>query len=305
MGRRFKSFNRRAPRVTRPRNLFERPFSPVIITCPHCRTRYKVAADAISAAGRQVQCATCQEAWTATPSFPKAAHPLEDFEPSADEMAFSRDEDRLFTEADEAMMDAGFTEEAPESESALDEAADPDQSAAPLDPRIAAARRSALAKRRRKIDRTMPLARFRRASRWVAAAALAGVLALGFGLRGEIVRLFPEFGMIYEALGLPVNVVGLDFSDVRTLRTTRDGIEVLMVTANLTNVAGRLVDVPPVLVSLLGPDGAVVYAWTVTPTERQVPADGTIGLETQLTSPPLGIERVRLTFVQGQSRPGP
>lgn len=241
----------------------------------------------------------------ATPNLPAGPQLYADFEPSPDEMAFARDEDRLFTEADEAMLDARFENTAPEdvvSPLAGGAEADGESGSVPLDPRIAAARRKALAKRRRKIDRTMPLARFRRLSRALAAVGLVGLVALFFGLRTEIVRLFPEFGMVYAAIGLPTNIVGLDFSDVRTLKTTRDGIEVLMVTATLVNETRDIVEVPPVLVSLLDPEGRVVYAWTVTPAERQVAPGGTIGLETQLTSPPLGIDRARLTFAHGQSR---
>jgi len=35
----------------------------MIITCPHCQTKYQVAYEAIGSAGRKVQCAQCRQAW--------------------------------------------------------------------------------------------------------------------------------------------------------------------------------------------------------------------------------------------------
>ena len=39
----------------------------MIITCPHCQTKYQVTYEAIGSAGRKVQCAHCQQAWQQRP----------------------------------------------------------------------------------------------------------------------------------------------------------------------------------------------------------------------------------------------
>ena len=39
----------------------------MIITCPHCQTKYQVTYEAIGSAGRKVQCAHCQQAWQQAP----------------------------------------------------------------------------------------------------------------------------------------------------------------------------------------------------------------------------------------------
>ena len=36
----------------------------MIITCPHCQTKYQVTYEAIGSVGRKVQCAHCHKAWT-------------------------------------------------------------------------------------------------------------------------------------------------------------------------------------------------------------------------------------------------
>jgi predicted Zn finger-like uncharacterized protein len=271
----------------------------VIITCPNCQTRYKVAAEAIGAVGRQVQCATCESAWTATPVFPQAANPLADADPDDDELAFGSDRDSLFSPEDEEMLDAAFRthdQPAPALASAKDETA--------ADASLAKKRDLAFAQRRKAIARSLPLARLRRISRVVVAVLLVGVIAGFFGMRTELVRAFPALDGIYRTIGLGTNVVGLDFADVKTLRTTRDGTDVLMVTAVIVNATSRLATVPPVLVSLMGEGDAVVYEWSVTPAARSIHPGDVLSIDTQLTAPPQGVDRVRLTFVHGQGRLG-
>jgi len=45
----------------------------MIITCPHCQTKYQIAYRAIGATGRKVQCCYCQQAWRERPAKPRLA----------------------------------------------------------------------------------------------------------------------------------------------------------------------------------------------------------------------------------------
>jgi predicted Zn finger-like uncharacterized protein len=45
----------------------------MIITCPHCQTKYQIAYRAIGSAGRKVQCCYCQQAWRERPAKPRLA----------------------------------------------------------------------------------------------------------------------------------------------------------------------------------------------------------------------------------------
>ena len=69
-----------------------------------------------------------------------------------------------------------------------------------------------------------------------------------------------------------MNVIGLEFRNVRTLRALRDGVEVLTVDARIVGVSPRRVIVPPVVVTLLDADGRPVYEWSVTPDARDLEA---------------------------------
>lgn len=280
----------------------------MIITCPNCQTRYKVANDAVAATGRQVQCASCDTAWLATPSFPKPASSDFDPEPDNDELAFRADRDALFSAADESLLDAAFDREAGSGEDTATEAPGPDlahrpaSAFVPHDAGAAHARTQAVAKRRNAMMSKLPLARFRRAARVILILIFVLMIGLVLTYRTEIVRAFPETDAIYRAIGLGTNVVGLEFIDVKTLRTTRDGNGVILVTAKISNITNRVAFVPGVLVSLIDGNGRVIYEWSVNPATSNILPGDLLGIDTQLTAPPEGVERVRLSFVEGRNR---
>ena len=86
--------------------------------------------------------------------------------------------------------------------------------------------------------------------RWAPCSALAY-----FG-RVQVVQRYPAMAGVYEAVGLGVNVIGLDFSNVTTLRTLRDGKEVLIVSAQIVGLMPEPVPVPAVVVTLIDSQGA-------------------------------------------------
>lgn len=279
----------------------------MIITCPNCRTRYRVASDALSAAGRQVQCATCAETWMATPSFPEPEDRFEDPDPDDDELGFRADDDTLFSEADETVLDAAFADE--ERQGGEAQRAEPPEGAPALRPRdrgidgaLVRERMDELAKRRNAVIRKLPMARFRRAARVMLALTMVAIIGAGVWFRTDIVRNYPEMNALYRLAGLGTNVIGLDIRDLNTLRTTRDGNPVIVVNAKVSNATARLAHVPNVLVSLLGGDGQVIYEWSVTPSVRNILPGDVLSIDTQLTSPPAGVETVRLSFVEGSAQ---
>lgn len=302
MGRCFKSFNRLVLVSGAISNHFDRRPGPyVIITCPNCQTRYKVASDALSAAGRQVQCAACTQLWYATPSFPAPQTPQRTLTPSVDEINFESDDDTLFGETDEHLLDAAFLDASPPFIPLEPNLVSPDAVAEAQPKPDAQARTEALAKRRKGMLAELPLARFRRFSRIAIALFLIVALAAAIGLRTEIVRLVPALDGLYRFVGLGTNIVGLDFTDVKTLRTTREGNSVLVVTAKISNTTNHVSFVPSVLVSLLDGGGEVVYEWTVTPSVRNLLPGDMLDIDARLTAPPDGVETVRLSFVAGQT----
>ncbi len=262
----------------------------MIITCPNCQSRYEVAAQALGERGRKVECASCHAAWKALP--------IPEPQPA----------DKMFSAEEEAELDAAFEEE--EARAALAKPASPPaqvekpKPVPPATPEEAARlyeRRKALEKRQQLLKRNLPQARLRRAWRMVLTIALLTLVGGGIFLREPITRMVPDMAGIYAAVGLPVNVVGIEFEEVKTLRSLRNGAEVLSITANLVNVSGRSVPVPPVLVSLLDAEGEVLFEWSVVPQVQVMQAGDWSEFSTQLTSPPEGAADLHLSFLEHSS----
>jgi predicted Zn finger-like uncharacterized protein len=262
----------------------------MIITCPHCQTRYQVAFEAIGSAGRKVQCAHCNRAWQEMRPEPQEA--------DAD--------DKLFDSMAEEGLDAAIAaEEQRIAAAAAERAATLDQEGAgTLDPALIRRRQRAFTRRQNTMFAQLPLSRVRRMARVIGAVALVGIVAFGYFGRTQVVEQFPAMAGIYEAMGLGVNVVGLDFAAVNTLRTLRDGKEVLMVSAEIVGLNPDPVTVPPVIVTLLDDAGEGIYEWSVTPNVRDLAAGESAAIQTRLTLPPGDASRVRLSFTGGHGGAG-
>ena len=264
----------------------------MIITCPHCQTKYQVTYEAIGSAGRKVQCANCQQAWQ--------QHPLSKHDDTPEQVA-----------AFEAMAEDGLDEAMQAEESAvaaeLAQRLELEQRAAAavgkVDPALVRKRQKAFKRRQSVMAAELPLARLRRTLRVAGFVMLAGVLVTAYFGRVMVVERFPAMAGVYEAVGLGVNVVGLDFSDVSSMRTFRDGKEVLVVSAQIVGLMRDPVTVPSVVVTLINDDDQAIYEWSVTPAVRDLMAGERSTFDTQLTQPPGDASRVRLSFAGGQGTP--
>lgn len=278
----------------------------MIITCPNCQTRYQVATETIGSAGRKVQCAHCNEAWQARPQPPAPPRPRvvagQDVPAPAD--------DRLFGPEDEKGLDAAFVEEernalagqrAEALAGAIVDAVEA-KGTTKADPGLSRIQQRAISRRRDDLISSLPYAKVRRTARMAGLFTLIAVIAGGIQFRTDIVRQFPDLAGLYSAVGLGVNVIGLEFTDMRTLRSLRDGQSVLVVDAKVVNVASRTTEVPSVVVTLVNQNGTPLYEWSVAPQVRSLAPGEQMGLTTQLANPPLGSEHVRLTFINGRTQ---
>lgn len=293
----------------------------MIITCPNCQTRYQVAERAIGSAGRKVQCAQCQQSWNAVPEKEEPAPKpklVAETEPATRRRT---DKDEMFDEKDEAALDAVFAaaeevaksagkqakpeEEAEEeaedeasasTEDEAAEAAEDDEAQPTADNATKHKRRREMLRRQSSLSKKMPLGRFRYNARIVVACLLVAIIGGGLTWRTDIVRLLPDTAGIYAAVGLPVNVVGLEFSDVETLRSMQNGVDVMLVTGQIHNISGKRVGVPAIVVSILDEYGQSVYSWSVTPMAGSVGPNEKLEFETRLNSAPSGAVSIKLAF---------
>lgn len=286
----------------------------VVIACPHCGTRYQVPPETLGATGRKVSCAHCGKAWLAEA-----------------QTAPSADEDKLFTPSEEEALDrefraiehrSGLAEVPPSLRGMMPDGAPPPEvvrSIAEIKAAIApkpaetppaapeqaptAEERAAngkLKKRQRAVARGLPAAKLFRVIRIAAVCLLVAVVAGGLLFRTEIVKLAPTMAGVYSALGMGVNVVGLEFSEVSTLMSKRGDIDVISVTATIRGVEPRRVVVPPVVVSLLDAKGASIYQWSVMPPAADVEPGEAVAFSAELAAPPKGATQLRLGFATGR-----
>jgi predicted Zn finger-like uncharacterized protein len=313
----------------------------VVISCPHCGTRYQLPWEAIGAKGRTVACAHCGQSWEA-----HAARPV-----SADTRLSTLAEEELDARlvAEEQRQRerraAVARREEPGDESTDNVAvlpvkgrggkagagptdAEDDDSLpadlhgqtmaelaratakAPAPAEAAAGNRPAADRRRQQTDfsrrqqslyNSLPRAKARRLARYAALGAILVVFGGGLLLRDAIVTQFPQLAAPYAAIGLPVNIVGLRFTDVRTLESLQSGAEVLVVDGSVESVSSGPLDVPPVVVTLFDGHGNSLYAWSVTPKASRLRPGEAVAFETRLTGPPDNAVKVHLTFGSGSA----
>ncbi|WP_108460773.1 zinc-ribbon domain-containing protein [Devosia naphthalenivorans] len=264
----------------------------MIIACPHCQTKYQVTYEAIGSAGRKVQCAHCQQAWQQAP--------VEQDDALAENKA-------MF----EAIVEDGLDEALKAEEQAVaaelaryiadQENRQKSASAAKIDPAVVRSRQRAFSRRQDAIAASQPLARLRRAVRVGLALLLCAIAGLAYFGRVQIVEQYPEMAGVYAAVGLGVNIAGLDFTDVTTQRTLRNGKDTLMVSAQIVGLNAAPSPVPPIVVTLLDGAAESIYAWSIAPAIADLMAGERATFDTQLAMPPGDARRVRLTFDEADS----
>jgi predicted Zn finger-like uncharacterized protein len=302
------------------------------IVCPNCTTPYQIADAAIGANGRSVRCVRCQTVWrTAAPIL--AAQP--DFTPSpaADgtEAAFqaAMAEDRAaepsldatapgHAPADPSLDDLISTDPsgevtggAPAEAIALADIPIPIEDAPPLVPEhddeqaaqtgmaslddngppdiesVAARRARATARRRRSRVRVpLPLV----------IVALATLCAALLGWRKDVVRHAPQLASFYSAIGLPVNLRGLTFTDLKIGNEIHDGVPVLVVEGMIVSTVSKPVDVPRLRFALRNASEAEVYTWTAQPSQPVLGAFESMPFRSRLASPPAEGHDIQVRF---------
>ena len=281
----------------------------VIIACPNCGTRYQVPYGTIGAAGREVQCAQCSKPWHATADLPAPPAP-----PPAPVLV-PPEPDRLFSPSEEAELDLAFEAEAgaaappgpPRSadhERTLAEIkaaiAPKSKPQSPIDPALLKRTRQAFERRQANLKTKLPAAQLRRTARIAALVILAAMVGLGYVMRTDIVRWYPSLAGLYGAIGMPVNVVGLEFRDTKTVTSFRDGKLVMMISSRIVSATSGVAKVPPVLITLLRADGGTAYEWTVVPRAGELAPGESFDFSTEVQAPPEGASRVRLSFANAR-----
>lgn len=305
----------------------------MLIVCPSCATAFRVNQQALGSAGRQVRCASCRTVWLATPESavpepvaaavepepPRAAAPADRPNPASPAPPAAADADWGAAFAEEARKKPGAGQdpagptggdgEPPMAESpplAPSEAAEPigasvalddddDRAPPPPPPRRTMAARVAGMKPRLSVRPSQPAA-WRLSLPVVIIVIGVAILATFMLGREHVVRTVPDSATVYEHLGMPVNLRGIDFRDVRGANEIVDGVVVLVVEGRLVNISSRVVPLPRLRLAVRDRTGKEIYTWNAAPPKAQLEPGEATPFRSRLASPPPDGASVEVRF---------
>jgi len=96
----------------------------------------------------------------------------------------------------------------------------------------------------------------------IAAGAVSG--------RTSIMSLFPQTQGLYEFAGLHSPTSGLKIANVKSTRSTDEGIRRLIVRGEIENHAASSMSIPPIKLIVRGQGDAELYAWTVAASQKEL-----------------------------------
>jgi predicted Zn finger-like uncharacterized protein len=302
------------------------------IVCPNCKTSYQLADIAIGANGRSVRCVRCRTLWramppaipvpaadetaavaafrselgaeppalpdppvdipTAPPTAPNETPP----EPSLDDLigvpaggasAPAEAAPIALSDIPIPVDDAPPLVPAADGDGARIPAAEIDNG--PPDIESVAARRARTAARKRRN-------RWRRIPLPVAIVALIAISGGLLSWRKDVVRYVPQLASFYSAIGMPVNLRGLAFTDLKIGNEIHDGVPVLVVEGLIVNMVSTPADIPRIRFALRNATGAEVYSWTAQPSQPVLGAFETLPFRSRLASPPAEGHDIQVRF---------
>jgi len=305
----------------------------MMIICPNCATAYQVEPSSLGAAGRSVRCARCKKTWFA--ANPQAALAIarshrEDLaalaaatsvaDPTESQLPMPAP-DAAFPvlEAPAAAVAPAAATEAPppvqpapepdHNDSGPAPVAEPTEAAQPVidhvppppaeaHPPLAAATipediESVAARRLRR----QPRRKSAIGAGW--STAILALIAINAGLamwRADIVRLVPQIASLYAAIGLPVNLRGVVFSEIATRLETQDGVQFLVVEGDIKSNSVRLAEVPRLRFAVRNAAGQEIYSWTALPSRNVLAPGTTMPFRSRLASPPPEAHAVLVRF---------
>jgi predicted Zn finger-like uncharacterized protein len=138
-------------------------------------------------------------------------------------------------------------------------------------------------------------------------SAAAGVLLIvaGLVLREQVVRMVPASAGLFRMVGLPVNLDGLVFADVRSVIRTEGEARFLVVEGDVVSIARAERPVPLIEIAIRGSDGGTLYTWTTEPPRMRLGPGQALQFRARLATPPEAGRNVHVRFAEAREMPRP
>jgi predicted Zn finger-like uncharacterized protein len=302
------------------------------IVCPSCLAAYEIDETTVTEAGRKVRCAACSTIWRVYPApastsnesifvveprvNPYATEPAEDIfgeggpmlRQALEEQASHVDEPK--TEAlkqDEnisaAAIDA-LDETLASQELASQELAMTDIVLSALSPVVAheEPRRAKLTRDRLVTGSSKGMAKKSFASSffsWKTASIAAAITVFSVGIhqREKMVRYVPQTANIFSAIGMPVNLRGIEIRNVASRIVDDNGVNILVIDGDLQNVTKSKIDLPRLRFAVRGADGQEVYVWSAQADKNNLAPGESLNFRRRLAAPPNDGKDISVRFL--------
>jgi predicted Zn finger-like uncharacterized protein len=126
------------------------------------------------------------------------------------------------------------------------------------------------------------------------------VLAIGAIVwwRNDVVRAMPPSAGLFRLVGLPINLRGLDFADLRATREENDGVAVLVIEGRIENVTGAAISVPRLRFALRDGAQGELMSWTAPPERGRLDAGQALPFRSRLAAPPADGSDILVRFLK-------
>ena len=123
----------------------------------------------------------------------------------------------------------------------------------------------------------------------------ACLLMLVIGKRTAIVTAAPRTAALYAAVGLPVNIRGLAFADLKTSRLS-DGAAHVEISGRIRNLADAHTPVPRITFDIRDARGATLASWTESASKRLLADNESVAFTSRTPALPDGAKDVVVHF---------
>jgi hypothetical protein len=131
---------------------------------------------------------------------------------------------------------------------------------------------------------------------WALALGALAAWAVLVGGRAQAVRLIPQAGPLYAAVGLGVNLRHMELEKVVSRLADEDGRQILVVEGEIRNSGAAPRVAPPMRLAVLDSRGNEIYHWTAAPPKARLAAGEAAEFRARLSAPPKEGREVKVRF---------
>lgn len=121
-------------------------------------------------------------------------------------------------------------------------------------------------------------------------------LGLAFAMPETTVKIAPATIRMFDSVGMPVNIYGLELRRVDRQHMMVDGVRVIAIKGDILNVSGSERKVPSLRFTLRDKASNPVYAWTLDSTIRPLRPGESSSFVTRVAAPPEAASDIEIRF---------